>query len=84
MDSNYTLYNDFHATRAVVRPTGPDKRLTNSQVKRAWRKLCGMSDCTCGDEAGCRPSQVECIHQGATVHEDIYRIRPEDYEPTTA
>lgn len=74
--AKHRLYNEFHATSADVLPGWPDNRLTHDQVKRAWRKLCGTKDCTCGDVAGCRPSQVECTHQGATVGENIYRIIP--------
>lgn len=46
-----TLRNDFHNTEAVVIPHnlhGREGFLSARQVKRADRKLCGMSDCTCG------------------------------------
>lgn len=46
-----TLTNDFHHTEAVVIP-GPSDTLTSRQVKRAWAKLCGMSECKCGGNAG--------------------------------
>jgi len=51
---SFTLLNTFHGTEAVVIPR-PDPSgvatLTRSQVRRAERKLCGMSDCSCGGEA---------------------------------
>lgn len=51
-----TLRNDFHNTYASVRYT-PGEPLTDSQVKRAARKLCGMSDCRCSDGTGIRGPQ---------------------------
>jgi hypothetical protein len=52
----YTLRNDFHHTRVVVRLVGD--KLSASQVRRAWRKLCGMTDCLCGEVAGTRGAQI--------------------------
>ena len=50
----YTLTNSFHGTQTRVRPTfnGTEYRLNKSQVARAWRKLCGISGCTCGGPCG--------------------------------
>ena len=56
------LTNDFHKTECNVRVRN-DGRLSRSQVKAAWKKLCGSPHCTCGDVAGCRPAQVEELEQ---------------------
>lgn len=57
------LKNDFHNTSATVYgffKEGSDAiYITKNQVKRLNSKLCGISNCTCGDVAGCRPSMVE-------------------------
>ena len=49
------LRNDFHDSEAVVRTRGG--RLTRRQVRRARRKLCGISTCTCGNAVGTRGLQ---------------------------
>ena len=50
-----TLTNDFHNTEAVVR-SSPSQHgvgsLTADQLRRAVRKLCGISDCMCGGVRG--------------------------------
>lgn len=55
-----TLTNTFHGTAAAVRPmvTHTDHLgnrflgLSHRQVLRARRKLCGISRCSCGGQAG--------------------------------
>jgi len=50
-----TFHNTFHNTKAVsfakVMQDGT-LELSDSQVRRASRKLCGMSDCECGTFRG--------------------------------
>ncbi|MCP4708222.1 MAG: hypothetical protein GY869_06330 [Planctomycetes bacterium] len=68
----YELINKFHNTSANVLIDG-ERDLTASQMKRASRKLCGMSDCGCGginnktvvmvDGEDSRLTVVEC-HDG--------------------
>lgn len=50
-----TLRNDFHGTEARVR----EGLLSARQVRRAWRKLCGMQECRCSGYLGARGPQ-EC------------------------
>jgi hypothetical protein len=49
-----TFRNDFHNTTATAfaEPVHGGLRLTTSQVNRASKKLCGMSDCACGTFRG--------------------------------
>jgi hypothetical protein len=46
--------NEFHNTSATAfaEPVKGGLRLTTSQVNRASKKLCGMSDCACGTFRG--------------------------------
>ena len=67
------LTNDFHDTECYVMAKKKGE-LSHNQVRNAWRKLCGSPHCTCGDIAGCRPSQVEQTYQGNTVEENKYKI----------
>lgn len=46
-----TLTNDFHNSQARVRVDVPGI-MSRAQVQRAQRKLCGISDCTCGGVRG--------------------------------
>lgn len=59
---NVKLTNNFHNTETVVhafsRAGSGAIFINRNQVNRAWKKLCGVKGCTCGDVAGCRPSQV--------------------------
>jgi len=58
-----TLQNDYHNTIVNLRPTpydGDDRvigKLTKNQVITARRNLCGVKDCCCGDDLGCRGPQ---------------------------
>jgi len=52
------LYNDFHGTEVTLRVK--NNIVTPCQVKRAWRELCGIKGCTCGDQLGGRgPQEVQ-------------------------
>lgn len=42
-----TITNDFHDTEARLR-VRTNGRITASQIRRAARKLCPHSECTCG------------------------------------
>ena len=65
-----TLTNDFHNTEARVRPDG-DGYLNPQQVRRAWKKLCGMDDCLCSGSLGDRPHQATVTQDGwAILHTD--------------
>lgn len=46
------LTNNFHNTEVRVRIDSIPGLLTAAQVARATKKLCGMSDCTCGGIRG--------------------------------
>jgi len=63
-----TLTNDYHNTETTIWariPAGSDQILiTPSQVKAARKKLCGITGCTCSDDAGTRPSQCWCNPSG--------------------
>jgi hypothetical protein len=67
------LTNEFHGTECfvMVRKNG---ELSHKQVLNARRKLCGMIRCTCGDIAGCRPTQVEQISQEFHEADNRYRL----------
>ena len=60
----FTLTNDFHNTRALVKVT-PSARFHNGyelsahQVRRVRKRLCPCSDCTCGDSLGMRGTQSD-------------------------
>lgn len=51
----YTIKNSFHGTEARTR----GGRLSESQERRIWNKLCGAKGCTCGGLIGERGPQ-EC------------------------
>jgi len=67
------LTNSFHQTECFVmaRKNG---ELSHNQVLNARRKLCGMSHCTCGDVAGCRPAQVEQVSQEFYEADNRYKL----------
>lgn len=61
----YTLRNDFHNTSVNVRAEGlshiyneVEIKLSKSQIERACKSLCGIKDCTCGDDCGMRGPQL--------------------------
>jgi hypothetical protein len=58
-----TLTNDYHNTTTTVRTEAGF--LAAGQVQRAADNLCGITGCTCGDVAGCRPQQVEECGDGS-------------------
>ena len=61
-----TLRNDFHNTEAKVRCESGE-RLSLTQVRRAWKALCGIESCTCNDGLGTRgPQEVDITPVGAS------------------
>lgn len=61
-----TLTNDFHNTAAIVRVTPRESThyglmadLSRAQTRRAEKKLCGMSDCSCSGALGTRGKQKD-------------------------
>jgi hypothetical protein len=50
-----TLTNSYHATTATLIVSG--KTISQSQVSRARRKLCGIDGCECSDFLGRRGRQ---------------------------
>jgi len=54
--SKITLSNDFHNTEVTV--LVKDNRLTNRQIDRARRALCGIAGCTCSGATGTRGRQA--------------------------
>ena len=67
-----TLRNNFHNTTVNVQ-IDTDGYLTTRQVKRARATLCGIKECTCGDELGQRGPQdwpvipVYGVHTGSIM-----------------
>ena len=63
-----TLTNSFHGSEITLRAK-LDARgvawLSAGQVRKARRALCGMSDCSCGGDGGCRPAQIETQPDGS-------------------
>lgn len=47
-----TLKNDFHNTEVRLNPR--NENLSAWQIKKAYKTLCGMDDCTCSDDMGMR------------------------------
>ena len=68
------LTNNFHNTECFVM-VEEDGRLSQRQIRRAWKKLCGHSGCACGDAAGCRPMQIKQIHHGFTKDQDGFQCQ---------
>ena len=55
-----TLHNDFHNTSVDL--IAKDGKLTESQMKKAQRELCGCEGCTCSGEFGYRgPQEIDGI-----------------------
>ena len=67
------LINSFHGSETYVK-TDILGRLSHNQIKRAWRELCGIRGCTCGDVAGCRPLQVLQTTMKDKESENEYQI----------
>ena len=59
----YTMSNGFHSTSANIR-VEVGKLVSGATMRRAARKLCGMSDCTCGSS----PASDAGEHQDTGVH----------------
>jgi len=58
-----TLTNNYHNTSVHLRASVGDY-LTQSQISRARRELCGMSDCDCCSSLGTRGHQSVSIESG--------------------
>ena len=43
-----TIKNHFHNTQAVIIVSNIGQVLTEAQITRAEKQLCGMADCVCG------------------------------------
>ena len=58
--------NDFHRTRTVIlvpdMEVGQSAELSASQITRAEKALCGMSDCRCSGMIGAR-NYTHCIER---------------------
>lgn len=69
-----TLTNDFHHTDVTLRV--PESGiLSESQVRRARRELCGIEGCTCGgnlSERGRQTVEIETTHDSPRT----WRIAP--------
>ena len=64
-----TITNNFHGTSVNLKANIGDE-LTESQVKRARKQLCGVSGCTCWGMLGNRGKQ-----DGFTVEQiDVNRV----------
>jgi|GEM_PF-1197015 len=60
------LRNTFHNTSVVV--LANDGRLSNDQIRRAKRRLCGVSGCDCGGIRGESGLPAVVDDQGRTRH----------------
>jgi len=52
-----TLKNSFHNTTCNLRVKetyGISYQLSDGQVRKAWKELCGIKDCTCSNKSGIR------------------------------
>lgn len=61
---NITLRNDFHGTEATfrtMRVVSGVAVLSAAQHRRAQRKLCGATGCTCGLVRGPQPALPEGV-----------------------
>lgn len=61
-----TLTNNFHgtSTRVRIKPaSGGLYLLSKRQAHEAWRKLCGVSGCSCGGIAGERAKVFEAVRE---------------------
>ena len=69
------LINNFHNTHVSVRPSAAGI-LSKRQAFRAWKVLCGIRGCTCGDILGTRGMYgLEVIpHQDGLVSVGYYRV----------
>ena len=56
------LENDFHNTSTLVRLSDTHE-LSESQIARARRNLCGMEDCSCGGVLGERGPQSVAVYE---------------------
>lgn len=60
-----TVTNDFHNTQVTLRAR-EGEALTDSQIRRARRELCGVAGCMCGGAIGERGTQdYEVLIDGA-------------------
>lgn len=75
MSQTITITNNFHNTTARLRV--PDSgSITKRQYQRAMRKLCGISDCTCGGERG---SRYQLVKDSGSYEPSYYVVDAEEY-----
>lgn len=69
-----TLKNNFHGTSVNLRPR--NGRLSPTQMRRARRVLCGLSECQCGGIRGPQEFEIEGDGDGgATVEWNLRLVR---------
>lgn len=51
-----TLTNDFHNSESII-TIQKDGMVSQSQVKKVHKELCGIKDCTCSGQSGQRGRQ---------------------------
>jgi len=56
-----TLENDFHNTEVRLRVPRLPYKLSERQINRAWKELCGISICFCCGHLGERGQQEVII-----------------------
>jgi hypothetical protein len=68
-----TVKNDFHRTAANIRAEKSESGtlLTRATVARVRRKLCGISECTCGGVLGQRGPQLKGWDFAAMDHGEV-------------
>ena len=82
-----TLRNDFHNSQTRVR-LGESGKLTQCQVERARRALCGVPTCLCSGPLGTRGPQDVAITISYNAFGDaVFALWPndeiQDWEPIT-
>lgn len=58
-----TLHNDFHNSRARVRPDAQG-RISARALRRAEDRLCGIRGCCCGGIRGAQNPSLDYMYDG--------------------
>ena len=65
-----TIVNPFHNTETFVRVGSTWTQLSQSQMRRVQKVLCGMKDCCCGGAINAYDTRGE--HVSFDIVQDIY------------
>lgn len=72
------LTNNFHNTEATI-IVRKDGTISARTLRRAYKTLCGIEGCTCGNEIGERVYSQETSHRFCPIY-DNFRITAYDVE----